>query len=641
MSPEARPWDWDLRPLARGEAAHPWAISGREGVEPASTLDADAVRKGATGFSDKGIISEMLSGIEDDALCARGSLLCAPHASALEHWAVAAERTSRNVSKGWAFEAELPCWPIRACPYGVVDESERAGVIKWRLTNDLSWPPPSTLEDGRGGYVSSLNDSMDRERWPQCRLMRVAEFAESAAVMRATGAPVALWGLDCEAFYRTMGRQRSQLWRNAMAVEGGFQVDERCCFGSAADAVKCVRVSNFLAFHVRRALDEVDQCYPSRDPRVRRWMERRAAAASEAAADADEFVKCSQTGIYIDDLTACSFADTICDAAGVPLMRNGRTVTRAQLHFEAAKRVLASFGFVSALSKEQPPGSRLVALGVELDVEEGWMRLDGAKRRRYLKRVREALDMETMGHAEYQQLLGRLQFAATCFPRGRQWMHAAWRVARARFRLSSGRVPLTAKVKTDLRKWEEALAASEVPHVPLAAVRSVRPTGEPGAGAVYADASGSIGWGAWTFDGDEVLVIAGEWSAAEQELGIAEKELFASTAGLAAMVRETGWTDVSSFTDNMVALAAMRSCTPRTPRLQALVQARMQWMSTTGVLEAAERVGSKSNLWADLASRGRLDDVLQQAHQLGLRTRVIEPVAEWQSADWLLAEESA
>jgi hypothetical protein len=169
----------------------------------------------------------------------------------------------------------------------------------------------------------------------------------------------------------------------------------------------------------------------------------------------------------------------------------------------------------------------------------------------------------------------------------------------------------------------------------------VRPTGEPGAGAVYADASGSIGWGAWTFDGDEVLVIAGEWSAAEQELGIAEKELFASTAGLAAMVRETGWTDVSSFTDNMVALAAMRSCTPRTPRLQALVQARMQWMSTTGVLEAAERVGSKSNLWADLASRGRLDDVLQQAHQLGLRTRVVEPVAEWQSADWLLAEESA
>ena len=64
-------------------------------------------------------------------------------------------------------------------------------------------------------------------------------------------------------------------------------------------------------------------------------------------------------------------------------------------------------------------------------------------------------------------------------------------------------------------------------------------------------------------------------------------------------------------------------------------------MSTTGVLEAAERVGSKSNLWADLASRGRLDDVLQQAHQLGLRTRVVEPVAEWQSADWLLAEESA
>ena len=641
MSPEARPWDWDLRPLARGEAAQPWAVSGRDGVEPASTLDAAAVRAGAEGFADEGIVSEMLTGIEDDAACERGSLLCAPHASALAQWAVAKERTSRNVKKGWAFEAELPCWPIRACPYGLADESERAGVVKWRLTNDLSWPPPSTLEDGRGGYVSSLNDSMERHRWPQCRLMRVAQFAESAAVMRASGAPVALWGLDCEAFYRTMGRQRSQLWHNAMAVEGGFQIDERCCFGSAADAVKCVRVSNFIAHHVRLELDAVDRRYPSRDPLIQSWLERRAEVAAEAEVEAGEFARCSATGIYIDDLTAVSFADEVSDAAGVPLLRNGGPVTRAQLHFEAAKRVLARFGFTSAPIKEQPPSHRLVALGVELDVDEGWMRLDGAKRKRYLKRVREALEKKSMGRAEYLQLLGRLQFAATCYPKARQWMHAAWRVARARFRLSDGKVPITLKVKEDLKRWEEALDAVVVPNVPLATVRSVKPADEPGAGAIYADASGSIGWGAWTLLDDEVIVVVGEWSEEELDLGIAEKELYASTAGLVTLQRETRWTDVTSFTDNMVALAAMRSCAPSTPRLQALVAARLEWMSEESVLEAAERVGSKSNLWADLLSRGRLHDVRQQATALGLRLRVVTAADEWQSLDWLLGVDAA
>ena len=43
-----------------------------------------------------------------------------------------------------------------------------------------------------------------------------------------------LWGLDGEAYYRTFGRQRSEIWRNAIALVEGFQLDERCCFGSAA-----------------------------------------------------------------------------------------------------------------------------------------------------------------------------------------------------------------------------------------------------------------------------------------------------------------------------------------------------------------------------------------------------------------------
>ena len=62
--------------------------------------------------------------------------------------------------------------------------------------------------------------------------------------------PLKLWSIDCEAFswafYRKMGRQAAEVWRNVMAVEGGFQVDKRCCFGSAAD--RCSEVLTRLEF---------------------------------------------------------------------------------------------------------------------------------------------------------------------------------------------------------------------------------------------------------------------------------------------------------------------------------------------------------------------------------------------------------
>ena len=129
-----------------------------------------------------------------------------------------------------------------------------AGKPKWRLTQDLSWPPPLTLPDNAGGFVCSHNDSMDRSRWPVNPLIRVRDLADAAAIMRASGAPVHLWSLDGQAFYRSVGRQRSELWRCAMPISDGFQVDERCCFGSAADATKCSRFSNLIVHAVRRRL---------------------------------------------------------------------------------------------------------------------------------------------------------------------------------------------------------------------------------------------------------------------------------------------------------------------------------------------------------------------------------------------------
>ena len=638
MQPGALEWNWDLRPLASGGEAVPFATSGVGGVEPATNLKLPFLRQlrkeaqAPGGFADKAIIDEMINGVNDDVQMERGSLLCAPHVSALANWEVAEERTSRNVSKGWSFEGELPCWPINVAPYGIVDESTRAGEAKWRLTNDLSWPHPGSLPDGKGGFVQSHNGAMDRSGWPPNKMMHVRGIAEAAAIMSCSGAPIQLWSADCDSFYRKMGRQSAQIWRNAMAVAAGFQVDERCCFGSAADATKCSRITNLLIEYSRKAMREVDEQYPVRDARVLEWQRQRAAHGESG--------ELGVIGGYIDDMSGCSFADECVSVAGEPLMREGVPVLRSTLHFEALVRTLDLFGHQSKESKEQKPGDSIEVLGVHVNLTLGRMLLTDRKRKRYGKMVEEVLELNSMPRREWMRMMGRLQSAAQCFPRGRLWLNAAWRVGRACYRLGGDRVPLTRRVRKELGKWASELKSKAHEGVPLASRSGVRPSDEPGSGAIYADASGEIGWCAWTIANGELLGVLGEWSAAERDgLIIAEKELFASTVGLVTLAPAAGWRDVWSFTDNTVALSAMRTMAPSTTRMQELTSARVEWMAARGVREAAERISTHANLWADWGSRGRWDEVEAQAKQMGLPVKLLEPPEGWGSAAWMLRAE--
>ena len=102
-----------------------------------------------------------------------------------------------------------------------------------------------------------LSCALDRSEWPATHMVRISEYAEALAVMQGglPGMPerrVRAWSLDCKAFYRVVGRQRAELWRNGIWLPDGVQLDERCCFGDASAAVKCVRISNFLVFQIRR-----------------------------------------------------------------------------------------------------------------------------------------------------------------------------------------------------------------------------------------------------------------------------------------------------------------------------------------------------------------------------------------------------
>ena len=107
---------------------------------------------------------------------------------------------------------------------------------------------------------------------------------------------------------------------------------------------------------------------------------------------------------------------------------------------------------------------------------------------------------------------------------------------------------------------------------------------------------------------------------------IAEKELLASTLALRTLGPLLGADCIFEFTDSTVALAAMVSLTPALEGMQRLIQQRLLLAEQHGWRLAARRVSSKGNLWADLASRGRLSDVLRQAAALGLRPRVVSTV---------------
>ena len=635
--PETAEWDWDFRPLEHGLPAVPLMPSGRDGRAPPSELKAQAVIEAATDFADQEIVSEMLTGITDDSDCGRGTLLCAPHSGALLNFEQACEKLDKNVKRGWATGGwDLPCWPLRASPYSVVDESSRAGEPKFRLTNDLSWPHPGMLADGAGGFVESINGSMARWRWPRNSLPKAAHIGAAAATLRATGAPVKLWGFDCEAFYRKMGRQACELWRNAIATVDGFQLDERCCFGSAADATKCSRVSNLMAHAIRRALRAADATYPTRDERVLAWIEAREQAATDAGCSDGErhqrFTALHAIGIYIDDGSAASMDDALFDVHGAPLLRDGVHLTRAQLHFEVAIETLTAIGHTSAPSKEQPPSDRLETLGIEIDLVSSTMRILDGKCTSYAKAIRAAVAATTCERTQLISLLGKLSFAASCYPLGRQWLHASWRAARTQFRLtSSEHVLLPRRAKDGLRKWLELLDSGMPDGVPLAH-GEFPPMGHTGVGAIYADASGAQGWAAWTVKGDELLFTSGEWDddeLADESFIIAEKELLASTIGLVVLAPEAELEQVYSFTDNNVALAAMRKITPRTERMQRMAEARTEWLVARGMSEAAERITSAANLWADLGSRSAAEEVFSQAAALGLTVRVLQPSPSW------------
>ena len=643
----AQGWVWDLRPLVDGGCAVPLASSSY-GAPPRTDLDLDSVKKLSEGFRDQEIISEMIQGFSDDSVgTERHVVLSPPHLGALKYASQAQEKMRKDVERGWSqVVSEIPFWPLRSNPYSIVRE-EREDKVKYRMTIDLSWPRP-----GGDGEAVSVNDSMDRSVWVQVKMLRVTQLAEAAAILKTSGLPVRLWSFDCEAYYRKTGRQRGEVWRNCVAVEGGFVVDEREQFGDASAAVKCCRQSAFLAWLVGKAMRAVDEEFPVRDATASEWLRARRTAA-EAGERLEEQTRSEvgSCGIYVDDGSGASVDDVLVDRKGRVARKAGpdergregahraAAMRRAEAHFLAATRAVAATGHVSEVSKEVAPREKIVTLGMELDVRgEGRMRLSEWKRKRYAQRVDAVLGQgEACDREPFEAMMHRLLFASCAMPVGRQYLNPLFRVAKAKFRLSGGRVRITTRVRQALGWWATNLRG-EHEGVPLACRKGFPPVGDERLVVTYSDASGGFGFGGWAEWKGRILYVSGEWSDEERAaLHINVKELFAMSATLAAVMAATGATYVMEFTDNTAAEGAARRTAPSAVQLQQLVQRRVALLRSRGAYSRVERVGTHENLWADLISRRNGEAVFRrQVEEMGMEAVRLAVPDDWRDTTGLV-----
>ena len=410
-----------------------------------------------------------------------------------------------------------------------------------------------------------------------------------------------------------MGRQRAELWHNGVLTPMGVMVDKRCCFGDAAAATKCVRISNVVARRIKEALGEVDKSLQAPPEIVMRWVASRLAAGGDA--------QLHWAGQYMDDIMGSSFNDLAYDHKGQPVVRNGIHVSRALLHFEAAKKVVCEFGWESEPSKEHPPAAVIESLGVVIDVLRQVIYLGERKRDKYSAQIRLVIGATSVPWRMFHGLLGRLTFASICVPTGLQHLHACWRLSRVVFRTSDNRVLLSDRAKEELEWWISKLRSAESCSTSLAKCDPF-PSLSEGTCVVYADASSTYGFCAWSVKDGCLFLVEGQWNEEEKNfLRICDMELLASTYGIMTF---SDLIDryVLSFTDNTVTRACIENQGSKSEILHRILKWRNDWLSRRGIVERAYRVTSADNVWADLGSRGELHVVISQAKQLGLSVQL-------------------
>ena len=652
----ARGWTWAY--CARTDLWYPITPSRWPDDPPPGEIDAAAAISYAErhSFTDMGIIAYMAHGFPGPSL-PREAVLGPPHVGALKEPAAFSKMAAKDRKHGWVrFGYALPpVWPMRADPMNIVFRHDKA-----RMTID------KTMRLVAG--VPSYNDAVDLGSQPSIVYVSVSQLGRAAAIFRAAGLSIKVWGFDLEAYFRKTGKQRADVWMSGFCHRDGFGVDERVQFGQREAPVLTGRQSCFIVWAIRRELRRLDQEYPSDERVVAAWL---TARAQLRASDLDQGEEWLWDVLYfvlmfVDDVGGVSVDDDLRDGKGAPWMveRDGVTVrhTRAWLHYEAAIGVIRMFGHVDADGKGVTPFLDMVYLGVTIDVGTGFLSLSKEKCDEYGAAVLKLLNgrAEHGGvvapAAELSSVMHKLLHASSVIPLGRQHLFHVMRAGRATSRLSGGAKLLGSGARSELEWWCVMLARDAAQRgVPLAFRSAFPDPCDPGVLTPYSDASREIdaidesGYGAWAIIGRVFVYIEGRWTTDEVLLlDINVLELLAMNLGTFTFIEYAQGADVEvthvfEFTDNTSAEHSTERGKPRASGLGALVHQRYDALYEMGIFGSAERIASVDNDVADGLSRGgaKLADALRIAAGAGYRVKRLEPKAEWRDTSQLVAAAQA
>lgn len=640
--PCGRGWVWRKDPdqdLWHAVQPSSWPHHPPDSSFKGDVFEADAK---AHGLTDEQVVSWGLHGYPGSrTLPIWPAVIGYPHAGAIKNAEAMQEMNQRDIANGFVSHGHAfpEFWPCRVDPMNIVVQHGKP-----RATIDKTMRLSSTAHPEA---VESYNDHIDlteeRKRCP-FKLVRVWQLTRAAAILATAGVTIELGKFDLSTYFRIHGKQMVHVHQSGRVLDTAYGFDFRVNFGERDAPDHTGRASDALAFFVRTELRRLAREYPSRCPRIIKWLAMRLGLARDASDLEDPAFLWSVTFFflyYVDDAGLAAFADLLVDSSGRPVMLSitdgkGKVSTRQQrrseLYFEAATAIVQRYGHLTPDKKKSPMGPTLEFLGIDCVVTAMMRMLSRDKRRDYGAALETAISTAKLmpngvlaaAYDGVNSLLHKLLSASEVIPLGRPHLFYLRKAIKGaeNNKLEFHAVLLTQDVIKELEWWRAQLAKSHEHGIPFAC-RFSFPTSSDSTIIYYGDASREIndpaasGWGAWSVIDGTFVYVEGRWSPEEiarfsiNVLETQVKDMAGKRFLQYARAQSLEPTHVMAFVDNSTAEAIAEFGRASTAGLNFLNLRRQEWLVAEGVVQATERVASVDNDIADDLSRGAIEEALR------------------------------
>ena len=663
LRPQARGDSWDLTACEQGGAPVRLCPSRYPDRPPDTHLNIAAVLHAA---GSEGAASSRFNAVYDDqemiAWCAHGfdslsladrslTVLFAQHVGALTHMEKVDAAIQKGRDKGFLqgpFRRTAPFAPCWCLPYGCVIQKGKA-----RMTID----PTIALIDG----VTPVNE-IDTMRALVVRWLRTSEFCEGIAILQTSGMPVALASIDGDSYYRVLGTQVMDHPLFCLMSHQGIDRDLRLNFGPRHAPSSATRHSHFIVWVCNHEICKFNAEHPPTDPKLLAFLAERRQLATQLDDQVHHPLDVRAEVLhmlvmFVDDAGLAAIDDVLHKPDGSVWMNDepqrAIPMTRGAMLFLILRKCFSELGHSSSVPKEHPPWltpGRMVYTGTLIIASARRRETAPEKRIKYAELCQQMLHTrQRVEWGELNSLWHKLLHAAECTPGGRQHLFALQRVVRAHFRLRARAVVLGHEACAELEWWIQQLSAEHQEGVPLTARQQFESALSTCCLCFYGDASREFqpagdpdliksGFGAWTIRlmGEparpRMLFVEGRWLPVEcVEMHIGAMEFKLQNIALMTLYDAAGGegviTHALEFTDNAGSEGATDTGSSGAEVFQRLIAERAEFILERGIYTHSERITSKANRWADMLSRGLVDEVTAEATALGLEpTRIpIEP----------------